>query len=428
MRILVLTHNLIERGNYFRAMKFAQFLANKGHSVTFVSSSYRWYKPNKYYIDRLRVIESPSWSFIIGIDDGWSPLGVLYRLWLVLKNKYDLVYGFSHKPVDFIPAFFSRFFRGSRYITDWCDWWGKGGLFVMIKHYRDSNMNLSPFRKMILTAYDKVEESLEEFVPKRADLVTVICKALYERAIAIGIGKDKILHLVSGADTVSIKPLDRQKAREMIKLSSYFDESIKRGDVIILGYTANYHLDEMLLLETLGRVCKEMKNVKLLVVGAEFRVRQKQMKQWGLHVFEVSSNRLMTKEDNIIHFGRRPFKEIKTFLAASDILLLPMTDIIYNKGRWPHKIGDYLASGRPIVVNDVGDIPELIKQYQAGYVAEPNAPDFADKIIQMINSPDKWELYGKNGRGVAETLLDWNKIGNRLSAKIEEIWKGEMKP
>jgi hypothetical protein len=66
MRILIMSHNLIERGNYFRALKFAGFLASRGHDVTFMPSSYRWYKPKKYMVGAVRVIESPSWSFVIG--------------------------------------------------------------------------------------------------------------------------------------------------------------------------------------------------------------------------------------------------------------------------------------------------------------------------------------------------------------------------
>jgi len=435
VKILILNHNLKEQGNYFRALKFAQYLADKNHNVTLVTSSDRWYKTRKYYVGKVYVIESPSWSFVIGIDMGWSPLGLLYRLWLVMKNKYDIVYGFSHKIVDFIPAYFSKIFKKSFYITDWCDWYGKGGIFVLGKEWIDKNFDLSRFRKFILVSYYKMEEYLEEFVPKRADMVSVICKALYNRAIGIGIKEENLIQLFSGADTDSIKPVDKTEARQFIKLNSILGIPEKQWcdiDVAnkceinltprftILGYVANYHFDETLLFEAFSIVCKKNKNVKLLAVGPDFSTRKEKLKELGLSLFNVSTNNKITPQDNIIYFGRRPFKEIKYFLGASDILLLPMTDVLANRGRWPHKTGDYLSSGRPIVVNNVGDIPDIFKGNNAGYIAEPNAEDFAFKIIQMIQDKDKWEEYGKNTRQVAETVLSWQNIGNKLYHKLKE--------
>jgi len=431
MKILILNHNLKERGNYFRALKFAQYLADKNHSVTMVTSSDRWYKTRKYYIGKVYVIESPSWSFIIGIDLGWSPLGLLYRLWLVMKNKYDIVYGFSHKIVDFIPAYFSKIFKRCFYITDWCDWYGKGGIFVLGKEWRDKHPHLSKFRKFILATYDKMEEYLEEYVPKRADMVSVICKALYNRAIGIGIKEENLIQLFSGADTESIKPVNKTEAKEFINLNTILNLGNSRTDIsclspnsscniTILGYVANYHFDETLLFEAFSIVCKKNKNVKLLAVGPDFSTRKEKLKELGLSLFNVSTNNKITPQDNIIYFGRRPFKEIKYFLGASDILLLPMTDVLANRGRWPHKTGDYLSSGRPIVVNNVGDIPDIFKGNNAGYIAEPNAEDFAFKIIQMIQDKDKWEEYGKNARQVAETVLSWQNIGNKLYHKLKE--------
>ncbi|MBN1899951.1 glycosyltransferase [Candidatus Sumerlaeota bacterium] len=420
MRILLLCHNLIERGNYFRAIHFGMFLSEKGHDVTFMPSSYRWYKTNRYQKGGLKIVESPSFSFIIGNDDGWSPLGVLHRLGNVIRNRYDVVYAFSHKPVDFIPAIFSRIFRGSFYISDWCDWWGKGGLLSMIRSYRERNPDLSGFKKMILSLYDGMEAFLEEYVPRKAHLVTVICKSLHQRALDMGIPEERLLRLISGADLENIKPMDKQKAREKIGLFSFLSFMGEKKSPVVLGYAANYHLDETLLLETLSRVNRSVNNVITLIVGPAFRVSQEQLEKWGIKIFDATSGKPVNGEYQIIHFGRKPFKEMNFYLGASDILLLPLSDITYNRGRWPHKIGDYLASGRPVVVNNVGDIPDLLKGHNAGCVAEPDPEDFSRKIIQLIEERNHWNDYGDNARRIAETELSWNGICGKLYARLNE--------
>jgi len=417
MRILITSHNLIERGNYFRALKIAGFLASRGHDVTFMPSSYRWYKPKKYMVGAVQVIESPSWSFVIGIDDGWSPVGTVYRIWTSLRRKYDIVYGFSHKPVDFLPASFARTFRRSFYITDWCDWWGKGGLFENIKYFRRHDMRLSWIKKMILAAYDRVEALFEEFVPRRADFITVICHALYKRAHTIGVKEKNLLLLVSGADTENIQPMNKTSARERIGLNKISDDW---REMSLLGYTANYHLDEDFLLDAFSRVCRARPDVRMLVVGAEFRQSEEKMKNWGLKIFNAAGSGCLTPEHNIIHFGRRPFRDMGAFLGACDILLLPMTDNVYNRGRWPHKIGDYLAAGRPIIASDVGDTPLLLRGRDVGYIARPDAADFAEKTIQLLSEREKWETFGANARNLAETELNWERLGELLYERIRE--------
>lgn len=424
MKILVLNHNLKEHGNYFRALKFASFFAENNHDVTMITTSQRWYRTNRYSIGKVKLIESPSYSYITYLDNGWSPLGLLYRIGHILKNRYDIIYAFSHRPVDFIPAYISKLLKRSFYITDWCDWYGKGGIFADLKIIRDNDPLLPKYHNIVLSTYDKIEEYLEEIAPRKANIVTVISKALYKRALSIGVKEENLIHLFSGADTDSIKPLNKNEARNFLKLDTLIPDPAKINDTIFLGYTANYHPDEKLLMGAFEKVCKKYNNVIMLAVGPPFRNTKENFIKMGIPLCDVRDGRRMKEKDKILFFDRRPFKEIPYFLGASDILLLPMTDIIFNWGRWPHKTGDYLASGRPIVTNSVGDAQYILEGKNIGYVASPNIDDYADKIIKMIEDKDRWDEYGKNAREAAETILNWENIGNNLYNLMMKKIKG----
>lgn len=63
--------------------------------------------------------------------------------------------------------------------------------------------------------------------------------------------------------------------------------------------------------------------------------------------------------DNVLITGFIPYDLFPLYMSASDIFLLPYPDTLYNWGRWPSKISDYLAIGRPIITNPVGDIRNL---------------------------------------------------------------------
>lgn len=426
MKILILNHNLKEHGNYFRALKFASYLSGKKHDVKMITTSTRWYRTNRYSIGDVKVIESPSYAFVANGDDGWSPLGIVYRLMVVLLNKFDIVYAFSHKPADFIPAYISKKIRKSFYIGDWCDWYGKGGMFEQIKMNINFDPNISFWKKIVLSFYRKIEEYLEEAAPKKTDLTTVISHALYNRALSIGIDKYKLLYLVSGADTTSIVPIDKLEARNTLHFDIFASDPAKYKDTIYLGYTANYHPDEDLLLKTFEIVSNLNENTILVVVGPNFKRTTDELKKMGIGICDANEGRRMKSGDRILFFNRRPFREIKFFLAACDILLIPMSDSLFNKGRWPHKIGDYLSAGRPVVSNNVGDIPELIAGKNAGAVSHPFPADFANTIIDIIKQRDRWNEFGENARRIAETELDWNRIGDVLYEKISGMLGGKI--
>lgn len=424
MKILVLNHNLIEHGNYFRAIKFAAYLADHGHDVTMITTSKRWYRSNRYQKGKIKIIESPSWSFITYIDNGWSPLGLAFRLWHTLTNKYDIVYGFSHRPVDFLPAYLAKILYKSFYITDWCDWYGKGGIFTQCKAQRENDPYLPWLHNKVLGTYDWIEERLEEKAPKKANLVTVISKALFKRAAGLGINEDNICYVYSGADTEGIKPLDKTQCRIKLKLDIMIDDPARLNDKIYLGYTANYHPDEDLLFKALEKVTSKYKNVILLAVGPPFRTKKEELLARGIPLCEVQDGFRMNESERILFFDRRPFSEIKYFLGASDILMLPMTDNLFNWGRWPHKTGDYLAAGRPVVTVKVGDAQYLMENRNVAEISNPEPEDFGDKIINMIEKKNQWDEMGKNAREIAENDLNWKNIGDKLYAKMKEKIKG----
>mgnify|MGYP006292181743 CR=1 FL=1 len=417
MRILFLNHNLAEHGNFFRALKFAAFLADKGRDVTLVTSSHRWYRSDQYKRGKVQVIESPSWTPFVGNDEGWSPLGLLFRVWMLMKCRYDVIYGFSHKPVDFIPAFLSKLFRRSFYITDWCDWYGKGGMFSHRAKMRKKDPNMSRFIDSVFRFMEWAETHLEEAAPRKADMVTVICTSLYERARKIGVPEKRLLHAVSGADTVNIQPGNKKEARKILGID--FEET---EPPVIFGYIANYHPDEKLLLKAFARVCEKKQNVKMLVAGPDFYLDESEINNMGLTVHYPAKSSASPEKSRIIHLGRVPFKQISTCLAACDALLLPMTDIVFNRGRWPNKFGDYLAAGRPVVTNRVGDIPDILEKADCGYVSQPEPGDFADKMLKMADESQNWVRFGENARKAAENILNWNSIGNMFYQKFESLF------
>jgi glycosyltransferase involved in cell wall biosynthesis len=109
-----------------------------------------------------------------------------------------------------------------------------------------------------------------------------------------------------------------------------------------------------------------------------------------------------------------PYDELSWYLGCADLFILPYPDKIYNIGRWPNKIGDYLSVGRPIISNPVGDVRTLLQEHNVGSLAEWDPGDFAEKIIGLIGNPERLNKYCENARQLAVKEYNWKVLIQRL--------------
>jgi glycosyltransferase involved in cell wall biosynthesis len=110
-------------------------------------------------------------------------------------------------------------------------------------------------------------------------------------------------------------------------------------------------------------------------------------------------------------------KQVNLYLCACDILLIPQTDTIANRGRWPSKINDYIAAGRPVAVTNVGDAANVVKKEEIGIVTAAGSIEFASGVIDLLRQPAGMEEMGKKARLLAEGKYNWDSIVQDLEAQ-----------
>jgi glycosyltransferase involved in cell wall biosynthesis len=164
-----------------------------------------------------------------------------------------------------------------------------------------------------------------------------------------------------------------------------------------VGYLGNiYPRDADMLFEAVARL--EDRDAKLVMIGeAEVAVDPR------------VANR-------VIRTGRVPFKQMLDFLSACDVLALPLSDTIANRGRWPSKINEYVSVGRPTVACDVGDVASFLRDEGSGIVVEPRAADLAAGIGELLRDPARARAIGERAREVARTTYSQEAVGRKLEA------------
>ena len=337
-------------------------------------------------IDGVEVIYMPDFVGKRFRNGGLGAIDTAFRCFYILKNSFDVVESFDHRPVVLYPAMLSKYLLGTPLVSEWTDLHGTGG-----------SLSLRPmWLQKLIGPYENCTERKSK---KIADKLIVISEWLKDKAIQIGIPERNITYIPGGADVENITPRPKDVVRKELNLP------INKK---IIGYTAGTHYDKDLFLNTIYLIQKKRKDVILVTTGDKFGSALKG------NVYDP---------ERIIEFGFLPFEKYAALLPAIDAFLFPFTNRPLNKGRWPNKIGDYMASGRPTVSNRTGDLIKLFEDHEIGFLASEVPEDFASKTIELINNPTLSAEFGKNARWTAEKYYDWRLLTKKLEKCYYDIIK-----
>jgi glycosyltransferase involved in cell wall biosynthesis len=382
MRICFLNHNLAERGTYFRCFHLARHLVRQGHSVTAITGSpSRRLRATRITRQGVNIWETPA-LFPMPLRCGYDPAETLTRMWMLRHASFDVVHAFDCRPSVIYPALQLAGRNHGRLFTDWADWWAPDGA----AHERPEFKLISRFSIQIETYY-------EVHFRNRAVGQTVINRALEERAHALGCPPDRLLRLRSGADTDAIRPLDLTASRRGLGLE------LDRPMALFAGY-AMYDVDYML--EAFALLLRHRPRTQLCLLG-EIPASLRQQA------------RILVPGNALCLPGPVPFADLPRWLSAANVLLLPYRDRLTNRGRWPNKIGDYLAAGRPVVTHPTDEFGDLFAGRDFVQLSGDTPGAFADAIERVLAEPDRWASRCAQARAFAEQEMDWAPLAGSLT-------------
>lgn len=114
--------------------------------------------------------------------------------------------------------------------------------------------------------------------------------------------------------------------------------------------------------------------------------------------------------NNITIRTRVPFDELNDIYSSSLGLIIPLEpDSIADTARFSQKIAEYIATGRPIITNAVGEIPYYFKDKESAYITEYSAEGFYKVMDEIIREQDKAAQIGYKGFEVGLNYFDYKK-------------------
>ena len=89
-------------------------------------------------------------------------------------------------------------------------------------------------------------------------------------------------------------------------------------------------------------------------------------------------------------------------LNRASIMCMTRIDHPYAHAGFPFKLGEYLASGRPVIASDVSDIKEFLTHRESALLIRPgNMQDLTDSVHYLLECPERASAIGLRGRQVA---------------------------
>lgn len=125
---------------------------------------------------------------------------------------------------------------------------------------------------------------------------------------------------------------------------------------------------------------------------------------------------------SITLFSNIPYDQLVDLYTNAIALLIPLRQTVQDASRFPHKIGEYLASGNPVITTDVGEIKNYFEDEKTALIANTYSVDaFAEKMKFVLDHPEKAKEIGLNGKVLGLNAFDYKIHGSRLRKFLQEL-------
>lgn len=289
---------------------------------------------------------------ILGLDNYYNPLNVIKLSYLINKAKIDIVHTHGY--------FAGTFGRLAAILTK---------RPVVVAHIHTTYFG---FKKRNLI----IDKILSYFTDK------IICVSGAVQKFVVEIEKiciDKTQVIYNGADIGMPEDVKNEDEIEKTRWGITASEIVA---VTVASLTP--HKGHSVLLKAIRIVLSEYANVKLLVVGTG-PLREK---------LESDASELKIS-NNIIFTGLQ--ENVAPLLRIADIFVLASTE----REGLPISLIEAMAAGLPVVISDLGGVPEAVEKNLSGILFRPgDEKELADAIKKLLASKPLRIGMGRQGRNV----------------------------
>jgi len=249
--------------------------------------------------------------------------------------------------------------------------------------------------------WKKLERSILTHVDR---VITVVDEAKEHYINDCGIPPEKITVLMNTEDLEEFDNLGINKSL----VAKYKND-------FVISYIGGFgpHRGIDTAIKAMPKVLRKIPEAKLLLVGKGSKKYEEEMKKLC---------KSLEVENNVEFTGWIDFRLVPSYIAASDVCLVPHHSSGHTNTTIPHKLFQYMAMRKPVIVTDCKPLKRIVEETNSGMIVpSKDYNEMADVIITLYNDRKYARKLGENGRKAVEEKYNWDNEARKLRKLYEVI-------
>ena len=389
-KVLIIVENLpvpFDR----RVWMEATTLTKAGYHVSVICPIGKGYEKDYEVIDNIHIYRHPmppDISSVTGYLREYSTavyweFRLAHRVWR--EQGFDIVHICNPPDLLFLVAAWFKLFRGVRVIFD----------------HHDINLEMYEAKYERRDIFYYGLRWAERLTFATADIAIATNESYREVALTRGHKKPEDVFVVrSGPDLSRFQPAPPNPAYRQGRkyLVAYVGVMGEPEGIDYLLKSVRYILQE-----------KKRQDIQFMLIGSGPMFEKLQALSEELGVSEF-----------VEFTGRIPDQELLERLSSCDICVNPDKKMPYNDRSTMNKIMEYMAMGKPIVQFDLLE-GRRSAEGASVYAKGNDEVDFAEKILELLENPERRQQMGAEGQRRMEESLEWRYQAPKLLAAYEKV-------
>lgn len=224
---------------------------------------------------------------------------------------------------------------------------------------------------------------------------------------------DRIEVIPCGVDLNLFKPCKSEEARNHLGLNG-------RKFILFVG-----RIDPIKGIDNLIRAMKILRKVdetncsdlRLLIIGGTLSDKNNEEKSELKNLMNLTSK--LNIEDWVEFLGTKRQNLLTYYYSGAEVCVLPSRYESFGIVAL-----EAMACGTPVIASDVGGLPYLMGDGEAGFLVPKDNPEIlADRINQIVSNPSLRENFGRDAVKQAEKF-DWSLITNKVIGLYSKLTSG----
>ena len=127
-------------------------------------------------------------------------------------------------------------------------------------------------------------------------------------------------------------------------------------------------------------------------------------------------------EGNVQLFSNVPYQQLMQLFTNAEALLIPLRHTVEDSARFPHKIGEYLATGNPVITTNVGEINTYFEDGVTALICEKYCvKEYAKKMDYVLDNNDHANKIGLQGKELGEKNFYFRTYGPSIKQFLQKL-------